>query len=166
MSDSGREWGQNTGKSIVRQNLMTRPGYMPYCGAEKCSRGMPRMTFDGKQFFCICGWRSEFPEEFIQGYLRHWRQVEQRYVDGCQFYRRRFAMHQTSLDRDRESLKRHLCRMIDLSDDLSINAIRGFDEQQVLVNLTLDISDDFKPVYRESRERLGSPQFVELVPVN
>ena len=75
-------------------------------------------------------------------------------------------MHQTSLDRDRESLKRHLCRMIDLSDDVSINAIRGFSEQQVFLNLILDISDDFRPVYRLSRETLGSPQFVELVPIN
>jgi hypothetical protein len=75
-------------------------------------------------------------------------------------------MHQTSLDRDKESLKRRLCQMIDCSDDVSINAIRGFNEQQVFLNLTLDISDDFRPVFRESRKWLGSPQFVELVPAN
>jgi len=91
MSDSGREWGQNTDESIVRRNLMTRRGYMPYCGAETCIRGMPRTTFDGQQFFCICGWRSEFPEDFIARYLRHWREVERRYVEGADFaFRKQF----------------------------------------------------------------------------
>lgn len=72
-------------------------------------------------------------------------------------------MHQTKLDRDRESLKRRLCQMIDAADNVGIDAIRGFGEQQVLVNLTLDICDEFKPVYRET---LGSPRFVDLVPAN
>lgn len=26
---------------------------------------MPRTGFDGEQFKCICGWRSEFEPEFI-----------------------------------------------------------------------------------------------------
>jgi len=94
MSDSGREWGQNTDESIVRRNLMARRGYMPYCGADKCSQGMPRTTFDGRQFFCRCGWRSEFPEDFIRQYVRHWREVERRYVDGADSdFRQQFGLN-------------------------------------------------------------------------
>lgn len=73
-------------------------------------------------------------------------------------------MHQTKLDRDKESLKRRLCQMIDAADGVGIDAIRGFSEQQVLVRLTLTICDDFKPVYRD--ELLDSPRFVDLVPAN
>ncbi len=54
--------------SIVRENLMTRPGYTPYCGAENCSAGMPRTKFDGEQFRCSCGWRSRFDAPFICDY--------------------------------------------------------------------------------------------------
>lgn len=46
---------------------------------------MPRTTFDGRQFFCVCGWRSAFPAEFINEYLRHWAAVEQRYVDAADY---------------------------------------------------------------------------------
>lgn len=57
---------------IVRNNLMTRNGYTPYCGA-MCST-MPRTMFDGEQFVCpCCGWRSEFPKEFINKYKAKWR---------------------------------------------------------------------------------------------
>jgi len=59
--------------SIVKENLMTRIGYTPYCGKEgKCFYQWPRMEFDGKQFFCRCGYRTQFPEEFIQKYKEKW----------------------------------------------------------------------------------------------
>lgn len=57
--------------SIVRENLMNRPGYSPYCGNVDC-RTMPRSTWDGHQFKCMCGWRSEFPEDFIAEYKAKW----------------------------------------------------------------------------------------------
>jgi hypothetical protein len=53
---------------IVRHNLLTQPGYRPYCGAEKCSHRWPRVNFNGKQFQCPCGWQSEFPADFIVEY--------------------------------------------------------------------------------------------------
>lgn len=58
--------------SIVRDNLMTRKGYSPYCGSTgHCP--LPRTHFDGEQFVCKhCGWRSEFPKEFIDTYKREW----------------------------------------------------------------------------------------------
>lgn len=58
--------------SIVRNNLMERPGYSPYCGHERCTLFMPRTTFDGAQFRCGCGWRSEFDAEFIAQYKTKW----------------------------------------------------------------------------------------------
>ena len=59
--------------SIVRKNLTTRKGYSPYCGNEKC-RTMPRTVFDGEQFNCsCCGWRNQFPKEFIAEYKKKWR---------------------------------------------------------------------------------------------
>lgn len=54
--------------SIVRENLMKRPGYTPYCGAELCVLRWPRTAFDGAQFKCQCGWRSGFEAEFIEQY--------------------------------------------------------------------------------------------------
>lgn len=58
--------------SIVRDNLMTRQGYAPYCGNSQCYQ-MPRTYFNGKQFVCpVCGWVSGFEPEFIQAYKEHW----------------------------------------------------------------------------------------------
>ncbi len=51
--------------SIVRQNLLTRPGYTPYCGKVNCYAGMPRTEFKRGQYECACGWRSSFEPEFI-----------------------------------------------------------------------------------------------------
>jgi hypothetical protein len=51
--------------SIVRRNLLTRPGYTPYCGNEQCNRLWPRTHFNQGQFECGCGWRSTFEPEFI-----------------------------------------------------------------------------------------------------
>jgi hypothetical protein len=58
--------------SIVRDNLMTRPGYTPYCGDEKCALRMPRTRFNGSQFVCGCGWQSQFDPEFIAKYKARW----------------------------------------------------------------------------------------------
>jgi len=48
--------------SIVRNNLMKRPGYAPYCGETRC---FSRTVWDGAQFRCRCGYRTEFPEAFL-----------------------------------------------------------------------------------------------------
>ena len=59
---------------IVRKNLMTRPWYTPYCGAS--CHTMPRTKWDGSQFVCPdCGWRSQFPEDFIAEYREKWGMV-------------------------------------------------------------------------------------------
>lgn len=58
--------------SIIRENLMNREGYSPYCGNPNC-RIMPRTHFNGSQFVChVCGWKSSFPEEFITRYKKRW----------------------------------------------------------------------------------------------
>ena len=59
--------------SIVRENLMTREGYTPYCGDMECKLGMPRTHFINGQFQCVCGWRSHFEPEFIKAYKAKWR---------------------------------------------------------------------------------------------
>lgn len=59
--------------TIVRENLMTRPGYTPYCGVVDGSCRMPRTYFNGSQFVCPdCGWVSQFPEDFIKRYKEKW----------------------------------------------------------------------------------------------
>lgn len=58
--------------SLIRNNLMTQPGYSPYCGNDSCWAGLPRTTFDGEQFKCRCGWRSKFDAEFIAKYKAKW----------------------------------------------------------------------------------------------
>jgi hypothetical protein len=63
--------------SIVRNNLMTRPGYAPYCGNTNC-RTMPRAPFNGSQFQCpTCGWQSSFEPEFIAEYKSKWAEQGQ-----------------------------------------------------------------------------------------
>ncbi|GJH04993.1 hypothetical protein [Paraburkholderia terrae] len=58
--------------STVRDNLMSRPGYSPYCGNMQC-KTMPRTTWNGAQFRCFeCGWASGFPAEFITEYKTRW----------------------------------------------------------------------------------------------
>ena len=57
--------------SIVRNNLLTRPGYSPYCGNESCCGRMPRTQYweYSKQFQCsACGWESQYPADFIERY--------------------------------------------------------------------------------------------------
>jgi hypothetical protein len=58
--------------SLIRKNLMSEPGYSPYCGSDSCWAGMPRSKFDGEQFVCRCGWRSQFPADFIGEYKDKW----------------------------------------------------------------------------------------------
>lgn len=67
--------------NIVRDNLMNEPGYSPYCGDQQCRPRTqhspdrwPRTKFDGEQFVCPkCGWRSEFPADFIDRYKTKWK---------------------------------------------------------------------------------------------
>jgi hypothetical protein len=62
--------------SIVRDNLMNRAGYSPYCGAAAaCRLGMHRTHFVRDQFECGCGWRSNFDAEFIAAYKAKWHQA-------------------------------------------------------------------------------------------
>ena len=60
--------------SLVRDNLMTRAGYSPYCGNTRCPKCMPRAHFNSaiSQFECECGWVSHFDEAFIQEYKAKW----------------------------------------------------------------------------------------------
>lgn len=66
--------------SIVRDNLINRAGYSPYCGDKLCKprttyspERWPRTKFNGKQFVCQkCGWTSSFPDDFIQRYKEKW----------------------------------------------------------------------------------------------
>lgn len=62
--------------SVVRDNLMNVPGYSPYCGDTRCRYRMPRTSWDGAQFKCRCGWRSEFPADFIERYKSKWHLQE------------------------------------------------------------------------------------------
>lgn len=58
--------------SLVRENLMTRPGYSPYCGNIFCST-TPRTAWNGQQFKCgSCGWVSSFTPDFIAEYRAKW----------------------------------------------------------------------------------------------
>ena len=55
--------------SIVRENLLTRPGYSPYCGSNSPACRNPRTLFNGTQFECpSCHWLSDFEPEFIERY--------------------------------------------------------------------------------------------------
>lgn len=58
--------------SDVRDNLLSREGYTPYCGSGVCVLRMPRTTFNGHQFACGCGWHSDFPADFIAEYKAKW----------------------------------------------------------------------------------------------
>ena len=58
--------------SLIRDNLMKEPGYSPYCGSDSCWVGLMRTKFDGEQFVCRCGWRSQFPADFIAEYKAKW----------------------------------------------------------------------------------------------
>ena len=54
--------------SIVRDNLLSRKGYTPYCGAERCHYRWPRTRRNDltMQYECRCGWKSSFETEFLK----------------------------------------------------------------------------------------------------
>ena len=57
---------------IVRNNLMKRQGYAPYCGHVHCFN---RLVWDGEQFECKAHkYRTDFPEDFIAGYKARWHE--------------------------------------------------------------------------------------------
>ena len=57
--------------SLVRNNLMNRQNYTPYC--LNCET-LVRTRFNGSQFECGgCGWVSSFEDEFIAGYKERWQ---------------------------------------------------------------------------------------------
>lgn len=61
-----------TAGSIVRQNLMSQPGYAPYC--LECST-MARLTWTPRlsQFKCgSCGFVTKFPADFLAVYKEKW----------------------------------------------------------------------------------------------
>lgn len=60
--------------SIVRENLMTVENYAPYCGEVFCKFNAPRTKWDKdiSQFRCKCGFKTEFPKEFIDRYKLKW----------------------------------------------------------------------------------------------
>lgn len=56
--------------SLVRQNLMEREGYTPYCGG---SLHFVRTVFNGSQFTCPeCNFVTSFEAEFIDEYKKKW----------------------------------------------------------------------------------------------
>lgn len=71
--DDGIEYG-----SVVRNNLMKRPFYKPYCGREgSCSGSWPRMIFTNDQFECSsCGYRTNFEPSFIAEYRLRAKKLE------------------------------------------------------------------------------------------
>lgn len=72
LSNPKAEGKQDYG-SVVRNNLMYQQGYMPYCGLQsRCFFDWPRATFDGQQFKCRCGWKSQYEPEFIAEYKAKW----------------------------------------------------------------------------------------------
>jgi len=72
--------------STVRENLMTRDGYAPYCGSDHC---MNRAPFNGVQFACRCGWQSSFEPEFIEAYKAKWAKKDDILADIEQFFKSR-----------------------------------------------------------------------------
>ena len=59
--------------SVIKENLMSRKGYTPYCGDLLC-RLMPRTVIIDGQFYCpACAWESDFDEKFIEEYLAKWK---------------------------------------------------------------------------------------------
>jgi hypothetical protein len=57
--------------SIVRNNLLTRKHYTPYCGDPHCKGNMPRLQFIKDQFECFsCGYRTKFEPEFIEQFKK------------------------------------------------------------------------------------------------
>ena len=63
--------------SIVRSNLINQPNYTPYCGANKsCYLSWPRTTFNGTQFECRCGFKTDFEPSFIELYKKRQEELK------------------------------------------------------------------------------------------
>lgn len=58
--------------SLVKENIMTRKGYTPYCGSDACL-SFDRTRFNGEQFYCHCGWKSQLSYDFISRYKEKWQ---------------------------------------------------------------------------------------------
>lgn len=66
--------------TIVRENLMTEPGYTGYCGnvvarhrIGGCSNPRTVWSRSLEQFVCPeCGWTSQYPADFIERYKQRW----------------------------------------------------------------------------------------------
>lgn len=70
--------------STVRKNLLTVPGYAPYCGnMDNDCNTMERATWDvnARQFRCKCGWVSELPPEFVTEYVKF--RIDSQVCDKC-----------------------------------------------------------------------------------
>jgi hypothetical protein len=61
--------------STVRNNLMKRPNYSPYCGVGTC---MMRLSWNGAQFQCARhkDYVTNFPDDFIKKYSDRWHSEE------------------------------------------------------------------------------------------
>ncbi|PMQ10340.1 hypothetical protein PseAD21_16990 [Pseudomonas sp. AD21] len=58
--------------SHIEQNLLTKPGYSPYCGADACMV-WARTRWNGSQFQCQCGWTTWLCADFIAAYKAKWK---------------------------------------------------------------------------------------------
>lgn len=70
--------------SIVRNNLLTVPGYLPYCGNPYCSNDdgcRTKWDVNQQQFVCKCGWISKFPKDFVVAYTRY--RVDSQVCEKC-----------------------------------------------------------------------------------
>ena len=56
-----------------RFNLLNQPDYSPYCGNGGCMKRAP-FAKGVKQFHCVCGWVSQYPDGFIENYGKVWVQ--------------------------------------------------------------------------------------------
>lgn len=63
--------------TIVRENLMTVENYHPHCPSRKCTLSLNRASWNPniKQFECQCGWISNFPDDFINRYMKKWNKL-------------------------------------------------------------------------------------------
>lgn len=59
--------------TLIQTNLMTQPGYSPYCGSVSTFCNNPRTVFNGSQFVCPkCGYTTNFDSLFIAEYKKVW----------------------------------------------------------------------------------------------
>lgn len=87
---------------------MTEKGYTPYCGSNCCSKNNPRTKFDvnSNQFYCGCGWRSSFPSDFINRYLKKWNISEEIKVLKLNLKYKWFDLMVKGIDFKREEIRK------------------------------------------------------------